>query len=308
MGWFTWRLDESQKGVDWGGDQFVGILILCFIRFFWVLHLVGHVREFSEEYLGYTRRDMWEENRNSLEPLALQSRETILEAGAGSGEFTRVLRSESPGTVLALDADRNLLSNVAPPRILGDANNLPFVSDAADLVTCQALLVNLPDPSITISEFARVSSDLVAAVEPDNSEVRIESSVDAEAPLARRARSRYLNGVETDASLGAVADQFRAAGLSVVSVARFEHERLIEPPYSDADFEAARRSATGAGLAADRRQLLAGDTSLAEYDQLREEWRAMGRKVIDQMQDEMYYRRETVPFYVTVGRVGEEPD
>jgi hypothetical protein len=40
-----------------------------------------------------------------------------------------------------------------------------------------------------------------------------------------------------------------------------------------------------------------------EFDTLKQEWREMGREVIDQIQREEYCRRETVPFYVTVGTV-----
>ena len=53
----------------------------------------------------------------------------------------------------------------------------------------------------------------------------------------------------------------------------------------------------------DRETILAGETTPEEFAQLREEWRAMGRDVVAQMQDEEYRRREVVPFYVTVGHV-----
>jgi len=46
-----------------------------------------------------------------------------------------------------------------------------------------------------------------------------------------------------------------------------------------------------------------GDTDRSEYDRLFTDWRAMGREVVDQMSDREYQRRETVPFYVTVGHV-----
>jgi hypothetical protein len=66
---------------------------------------------------------------------------------------------------------------------------------------------------------------------------------------------------------------------------------------------AARRKATGEGLATDRETILDGVTTPEEYDALREAWREMGRDVVDQMQTDDYERRETVPFFVTVGRV-----
>lgn len=260
------------------------------------------MRQFSAEYLDATRAGMWADSRAALEPLQLATRERVLDVGAGTGELTAVLREETPGAVLACDADGGLLAQVPGPRLLGDATRLPVRADAVDLAVCQALLVNLPDPADAVGEFARVSSDLVAAVEPDNSEVTLTSTVDAEAPLARRARDLYLAGVRTDATLGAADDLFREAGLSDVEVRRYEHVRRVEPPYAEADLEAARRKATGVGLDVDRAEIL-GETSTEEFEALRQDWRAMGRDVVDQMQTGTYRQREVVPFYVTVGRV-----
>ena len=261
------------------------------------------MREFDAEYLRTTREGMWAESREALSDLDLANREQVLDVGCGTGVLTRVLREECPGTVVGLDADRRLLEAVSPPVLRGDATRLPVREDAFDLVVCQALLVNLPDPAAAIREFARVSRDAVAAIEPDNSAVSIESTVDAESPLAARARRLYLDGVATDATLGGVRGQFEDVGLSDIEVTRYDHVRIVEPPYSERAVEAARRKASGAGLAADREQILAGEATREEYDDLRQDWRAMGREVVDQMQDREYRHRETVPFFVTVGRV-----
>jgi hypothetical protein len=145
----------------------------------------------------------------------------------------------------------------------------------------------------------------VAAVEPDNAAVSVESTVDAESDLAARARRAYLDGVETDVTLGGegTREAFAAAGLSDVTTRQHHHARTVEPPYAERDLRAARRKASGEGLADDRATLLAGDLSAAEYDDLRTDWREMGRAVIEQMQAERYRRAEVVPFYVTVGSV-----
>jgi len=66
---------------------------------------------------------------------------------------------------------------------------------------------------------------------------------------------------------------------------------------------AARRKATGEAIADDRAEILAGDASEADYDALRRKWRSLGRDVVEQMREEAYERTETVPFFVTVGRV-----
>lgn len=263
------------------------------------------VREFTAEYLEATREGMWDDSRRALAPLDLDERERVLDVGAGTGELTGVLREECPGAVVALDADARLLSAVTDPRVRGDATRLPFAEGAFDLVVCQALLVNLPDPGAAVREFARVSGGAVAAIEPDNSAVRIDSTVEAEAPLARRARELYLDGVETDASLGAARTLFEDSGLSDVTVRQYDHERTVESPYTERAVEAARRKASGEGLDSDRGPILAGGATPEEFDELRQRWREMGRTVAEQMGDGTYRRREVVPFYVTVGRVPE---
>ncbi|TYT62401.1 class I SAM-dependent methyltransferase [Natrialba swarupiae] len=269
------------------------------------------MREFSEDYLERTREGMWDDSREALEALALDSHERILDVGCGTGELSRVLAEETPETtdVVGCDADPTLLAVASAgddpvTAVAGDALRLPFPDDSFDLVVCQALLINLPDPATAVAEFARVSSDLVAAVEPDNAAVEIDSSVESEGNLERRARRAYLDGVGTDVSLGADArDAFEEADIAVVETRQYDHVRTIEPPYCEGALEAARRKATGAGLADDRETMLEGELTETEYDDLRSAWRTMGRDVIDQMGAREYQREETVPFFVTVGRV-----
>lgn len=261
------------------------------------------MRQFSAEYLETTREGMWADSRDALADLDLETRERVLDVGCGTGELTRVLRAETPGSVVGCDADSELLAHLDPPRVLGDATRLPFYEDAFDLAVCQALLINLPEPAAAVEELCRVSSELVAAIEPDNSAVTVDSTVEAEPALARRARRHYLAGIETDVAMGADTRRlFEDAGLTDVRTQQYDHERTVEPPYSEQALEAARRKVTGDGLASNRAEIVAGD-SAERYEQLRERWREMGRSVVEQMQAEEYRRREVVPFYVTVGRV-----
>ena len=272
------------------------------------------MRRFTADYLDRTRRGMWE-SREALSPLDLDSRTRILDVGCGTGELTRVLAEEAPtATVVGVDADRELLGAArdADPgergsRIdycAGDATRLPLPDDAVDLVVCQALLINLPDPAAAVREFARVSAELVAAVEPDNADVAVRSTVDSEAALEARVREAYIAGVGTDVALGdRVGELFGEAGLSGVESRRYRHEKRVEPPYSEADLRGIARKANGAGLADHetelRRELDDGDG----YDALRSRWREMGRAAVQQAADHEYERVETVPFDVTVGRV-----
>ncbi|SDR19101.1 class I SAM-dependent methyltransferase [Natronobacterium texcoconense] len=264
------------------------------------------MREFSEDYLSRTRQGMWDDSREALAPLELESRERILDVGCGTGELSRVLAAESEADVIGCDVDPRLLEAAGDhvPVVAGDAYQLPFPDDAFDLVVCQALLINLPEPAAAITEFARVSSDLVAAVEPNNAAVSVDSSVETEGDLERQARRAYLDGIETDVALGADArETFETAGLEVLETRQYDHVRTIEPPYDERSVVAARRKASGAGLADDRETMLSGELTESEYDELRSDWREMGRDVIDQMASREYEREECVPFFVTVGRV-----
>lgn len=266
------------------------------------------MRRFSTAYLDETRRGMWE-SRTALSPLSLTDRDLALDVGCGTGELSSVLAEELPeaGTVVGIDRDHRLLGEVPThiPTVQADATEIPVQEDTADLVTCQALLVNLPDPSGALTEFVRCSSDLVAVIEPDNSAVVVESTVSAESDLSASMREYYIRGVGTDVTLGDVPDLFRDNGLVDVKTRRYDHERTIEPSYDEPAFEAAKRKATGSRLAQQRDTLLAGGMSDEEYESLRSEWREMGRAVIEAMQAGEYQRREVIPFYVTVGRVAE---
>jgi SAM-dependent methyltransferase len=186
------------------------------------------VRRFSPEYLRRTREGLWDRSTAALAPLSLPDRERVLDAGAGTGEFAHVLAADTPATVVCLDADPDLL-DVARERtgldvVAGDATRPPFAAGAFDLVACQALLVNLPDPAAALDAFAAVSSELVAAVEPDNADVSVDSTVDAEAGLERRARTAYIEGVGTDVAMGArLPALFRDAGFESVPTRRHYH-------------------------------------------------------------------------------------
>jgi SAM-dependent methyltransferase len=266
------------------------------------------VRRFTAEYLDATREGMWADSRSALADLNLDSSERVLDVGAGTGELTAVLREETDGEVIAVDADPGLLAHAGPPRVAGDATRLPVRGDSVDLVVCQALLVNLPDPVAALSEFARVARERVAVIEPDNAAVTVDSTVGAESDLAERARRLYVDAAETDPAVGDASELFAAAGMEGATVRRYDHERTTAPPYSEQALEAARRKASGAGIESDRETILGGETTAEEFDALRERWRAMGRTAIEQIRDGEYERTETVPFYVTVGRVGESRD
>ncbi len=262
------------------------------------------MRRFSADYLADTRRGLWED-REALADLDLPNRRRILDVGCGTGSLAGVMREESDADIVGLDADPSLLREVeSDERIVGDAARLPVADAVFDLVACQALLVNLPEPDVAVRGIVRASSDLVAAVEPDNHAVTVESTVAAEPTLAGRARDAYLDGLDVDAGLGSDVDELlEDAGVEAVTTVRHELVRETTPPYEPRDVEAARRKARASRLSDHERELRAGGLSTASYEALVDDWRAMGRAVAEQLQSGEYRRTETVPFYVTVGHV-----
>jgi len=131
-----------------------------------------------------------------------------------------------------------------------------------------------PRSNGALEEFARVSTDLVAAVEPDNAAVEIDSSVDAEGRLERRARRAYLEGVDTDVALGAGArDAFETAGSRCSKLAG-------TTTFERSNRRIATARADGGPPEGDRRWAgrRPGDHPLgavteSEYDDLRSSWR-----------------------------------
>ncbi len=247
---------------------------------------------------------MWEE-RKALAGLRLDDRSRILDVGCGTGELTRVLAGESPAEIIGVDVDRDLLESIeVAMTVQGDARQLPFRDGAFDLVVCQALLVNIPDPLPVLREFSRVSREFVAVIEPDNSQVRIESTVKQESILAEQAREAFTKGLTSDVTLGAKTGELLAeAGLRNVSTTRYDFERRTTQPYTENDMRSARLKRDATRIREHKKSLLNGSMILEEYTDFRSKWRDMGRTVLKQMSTGEYERTETIPFFVTVGEV-----
>lgn len=242
---------------------------------------------------------MWTDDRDALDAVGLDEASRVLDVGCGNGEFTRVLDEETGCEVLGCDRDAELLRENPFEVVRGDAYSLPFHNESFDVVACQALLINLHEPRRAVEELARVSSERVACVEPDNSAVNVESTVEGEAELARRSRRRYLEGSTTDPALGVdTAEILREAGLRNVTAKRYVQEVIVEPPYSEGDVAEVRRKATGESLRSRRHDMEGDEESL---DSLRESWREIGREAARQLNENGYVRREKVPFYVVAG-------
>lgn len=142
-------------------------------------------RPHSAEYFNDTRDFWW-----NLDFLALMAQRLdfaqvrgVLDVGSGVGHWGRALARVLPEQAVITGVDREeqwvrqageraaqagLGSRFTYQQ--GDANALPFPDGTFDLVTCQTVLMHLPDARVGLREMLRVTKPggLVLAVEPSN--------------------------------------------------------------------------------------------------------------------------------------------
>jgi len=140
----------------------------------------------SENYFGDYRDFWWNKSFLDLtaKRLELHQHKNMLDVGCGNGHWTRILAPYlgPKAKITAVDSDnrwyrenaelREYLENSGKSFQLqeGDAQNLPFPADAFDLVTCQTVLIHVPDPAKAIGEMKRVlkPGGTLLCVEPNN--------------------------------------------------------------------------------------------------------------------------------------------
>lgn len=138
----------------------------------------------SAEYFGEQRDFWWNPDFMTLmaERWNLAAARSVLDAGCGIGHWGRVLAPflSPEAAITGIDREPEWVRKaaaIAKAKGLhrfsyrqGDANALPFDDAQFDLVTCQTLLIHVPDPSATLREFTRVlkPGGLLALSEPNN--------------------------------------------------------------------------------------------------------------------------------------------
>lgn len=160
-------------------------------------------------------RDFW--LRGLFDLGDLRRGERILDVGAGTGRFARLL-SES-NRVVALDASREMLEagrGKGPfGRIRGDALRLPFREDSFDATMFVMVLHQLPELGLPLREAARVADKTVIAT-TDMSVRDLGIMGEAFPNLVRIDRARFP-------PIEAISRTLRAEG--------FAHVRVEERPY-----------------------------------------------------------------------------
>jgi SAM-dependent methyltransferase len=139
----------------------------------------------SAEYFG-EQRDFWW-NADFVALMARRWRldgvKKALDLGCGVGHWGRVLLPHLPpeARLFGVDREPRWVTEAAERAAragfaertsyrLGDAGRIPFHDGVFDLVTCQTLLIHVPDPRAVLREMIRVlePGGLVAVVEPNN--------------------------------------------------------------------------------------------------------------------------------------------
>lgn len=127
--------------------------------------------DYSRQAAGYDRaraddrvdREYW--LRGLLEVGSIQAGERVLDLGAGTGRFTRLLAPTN--RVTALDPSREMLHQARDkgsfPCVQGDGGRLPFRPGAFDVTLVVMVLHHLRDIAAAFGEIARVSRRVVVA-------------------------------------------------------------------------------------------------------------------------------------------------
>jgi 2-polyprenyl-3-methyl-5-hydroxy-6-metoxy-1,4-benzoquinol methylase len=172
---FHWKIDRARevgyreqiRGKLCGGDE-----------------VNKNQKPHSAEYFGEQRDFWWNGDFMALmaERWELSQARSILDAGCGIGHWGRALAPFFSPDAALVGVDREpewvvKAAEIAKTKGLngfsyrqGDVNSLPFGDAKFDLVTCQTLLIHVPDPRATLLEFARVMKPggLLVLSEPNN--------------------------------------------------------------------------------------------------------------------------------------------
>jgi SAM-dependent methyltransferase len=139
----------------------------------------------SAEYFGDTRDYWW--NLDFLElmskRLSLDCVQHVLDVGCGVGHWGQLLANVIPSSARVQGVDREQrwvekATERAAARGFANrfsyqvavAEKLPFTDASFDLVTCQTVLIHMPDPGAVVDEMVRVArpGGLILAAEPNN--------------------------------------------------------------------------------------------------------------------------------------------
>ena len=257
-----------------------------------------------KETLVYQRKSMWLEDTLDMLTtwLGLNPGMTVVDVGCGLGYLGYACWPYfgKGGRYFGVDESSDLLRDAEKAAgewaeggeacfKTGDAYKLPFEDDFADLVMCQALLMQLDNPETALAEMIRVAKPggLVMCTEPDNLSVLLEKwhwslpdlSIDEQLLFKKVALVSNQGGIKLgagDSSIGnKVPFMMSKLGLLEIGIRQNDAVCYIEPPYEGSRqkdlldnvkkqwLDEDRRKAW---MGRERKHFLAGGGDPAEYD------------------------------------------
>ncbi|MEW5737755.1 MAG: class I SAM-dependent methyltransferase [Myxococcota bacterium] len=221
----------------------------------------------SAEHLSRETRDFWW-NADFLALMAqrwsLQGVSRLLDVGCGVGHWGRLLlpHCAAGATLTGVDREPAWVKEATARGersgpagrvryVEGTAQALPFPDASFDFVTCQTVLLHVPDPVAVLREMKRVvrPGGLVAVAEPVNQasslvlgSTRFHEDVEETVALLRfeltcyRGKERLGLGHN---SIGALLPKlFTEAGLDELRVWNTDKATVLAPPYADPEARA----------------------------------------------------------------------
>ena len=212
----------------------------------------------SAEYFGDTRDYWW--NPDFIELMAkrweLHRARDVLDVGCGVGHWSRLLARVLPSDARVTGVDRDpFWVEQATERAaaaggsfryeVASVERLPFEDNSFDLVTCQTVLIHVPDRRAALAEMIRVArpGGLIAVAEPNNaaSSLILDDSawgapVDEIVGLVRFQlvceRGKAALGEGNNSAGELMPALFAASGLSDIRVYLNDKASPLYPPYS----------------------------------------------------------------------------
>jgi SAM-dependent methyltransferase len=292
----------------------------------------------SAAYFGAIRDFWW--NVDHLELFARRAGfervRSVLDVGSGVGHWGRLLSHVLSPEAVFVGVDREPrwveeASARAAEAGLGDrfsyreasADELPFDDASFDLVTCQTLLMHVPDPSRVVREMVRVTKPggLVVASEPNNralmlldSSVTAHWSVEEWIDLVRfvlMCEKGKLALGEGNNSIGDLVPGYLAeAGLVEIQACQSDKASLMVPPYEGEDQQAvkeafiddARRDMWGWSREEALRYYAAAGGDEAEFERAWERRMEEGRQAAAALEAGTYHTAGGDLLYLVAGR------
>lgn len=279
----------------------------------------------SAEYFGEDRDHWWDHDSVAflLHRWGLNRAKRILDVGCGVGHWGRVLLPHMPADAVLTGVDREpewvtQATANARKRGLGDrtryirglAEKVPFPDGSFDLVTCQTVLIHVPDCRAVILEMLRVlePGGAILLAEPNNmaqsqavGSHRFHESIEQRLALTRFQltceRGKEALG-EGNNSIGELIPKLLSeAGLRDIRISQSGHASPLIPPYESAAQRALRdqildwaaRDFWIWSKADSQRYFLAGGGSLPEFEQLWALAKDLARAEADGLKQENLY-------------------